>query len=101
LSVVPDGDDDGEVVTIGADGTGKRTPLAEYPVKGRGGKGLVTGAEQLWWCGLAADLHLGGDDPQVLRRGDLGEVRRAGRAEGLPGPAGAPVVAEQQEIPSG
>jgi DNA gyrase subunit A len=100
LSVVPGGSDDGEVVTIGADGTGKRTPLAEYPVKGRGGKGLVTGAEQLWWCGVAADLHLGGDDPQVVRPADLGEARRAGRAAGLPGPAGAPVVAEQQEVPT-
>ncbi|MFO7777936.1 MAG: DNA gyrase C-terminal beta-propeller domain-containing protein [Nitriliruptoraceae bacterium] len=101
LSVVPGGGDDGEVVTIGADGTGKRTPLAEYPVKGRGGKGLVTGTEQLWWIGPAADLHLGGDEPQVLRGGDLGQARRAGRAEGLPGPAGAPVVAEQHQIPSG
>ena len=98
LSVVPGGKDDGEVVTIGADGTGKRTPLAEYPVKGRGGKGLVTGAERLWWCGLAADLHLGGDDPQVVRPDDLGGARRAGRAAGLPGPAGAPVVAEQEAV---
>jgi DNA gyrase subunit A len=96
LSVVPGGAYSAEVVTIGADGTGKRTPLAEYPVKGRGGKGLQTGASRLWWCGVAADLHLGGDDPQVLRPIDLGEARRAGRSAGLPGPAGAPVVAEQR-----
>jgi DNA gyrase subunit A len=100
LSVVPGGADDGEVITVGADGTGKRTPLAEYPVKGRGGKGLVTGADKLWWCGVAADLHLGGDDPQVVRPVDLGEARRAGRGAGLPGPAGAPVVAEQAATPT-
>jgi DNA gyrase subunit A len=95
LSVVPGGADTGEVATLAADGSGKRTPLAEYPVKGRGGKGLQTGAPRLWWCGMAADLHLGGDDPQVLRPVDLGEARRAGRGSGLPGPAGAPVVPEQ------
>jgi DNA gyrase subunit A len=95
VSAIPGGSDDGEVITVGADGTAKRTPLAEYPVKGRGGKGLVTGADRLWWCGVAADLHLGGDDPQVVRPVDIGEARRAGRAAGLPGPAGAPVVAEQ------
>jgi DNA gyrase subunit A len=95
LSVVPGGSDEGEVVTVASDGTGKRTPLGEYPLKGRGGKGLLTGATALWWCGIATDLHLGGDDPQVLRPVDLGQARRAARGAGLPGPAGGPVVAEQ------
>jgi DNA gyrase subunit A len=99
LSVIPGGADTAEVATIAADGSGKRTPLAEYPVKGRGGKGLQTGASRLWWCGVAADLHLGGDDPQVLRPVDLGEARRAGRGAGLPGPAGPPVVPERADPP--
>jgi DNA gyrase subunit A len=99
ISVVPGGSDDGEVLTIAGDGTAKRSPLEDYPVKGRGGKGLVTGTEQLRWCGVAGDLHLGGDAPQVIRPIDLTEARRAGRGTAV-GPEDAgpipSVVVEQQ-----
>jgi DNA gyrase subunit A len=95
LSVVPAGSDEGEVVTIAGDGTAKRSPLADYPVKGRGGKGLITGSDALLWCGTAADLHVGGDDPAVVRPVDLPEAKRAGRGLGLATPPARPIVAEQ------
>jgi DNA gyrase subunit A len=95
LSVIPAGADDGEVVTVAGDGTAKRSPLAEYPLKGRGGKGLVTGTDTLLWCGVAADLHVAGDDPAVLRPVDLPEAKRAGRGLALPAPPARPIVAEQ------
>ncbi len=97
LSVLPGGDDRVQLVTLSADGTGKRAPAAEYPAKGRGGKGLRTGTDRLLWCGVAADLHLGND--LVLRPIDLPESRRTGR--GAPLDRGAPstggVVAEHTE----
>jgi DNA gyrase subunit A len=95
LSTVPEGSDDGEVVTVAGDGTAKRAPLADYPVKGRGGKGLVTGTDTLLWCGVAGDLHLGGDEPATVRPVDLPEARRAGKGLPLPTPPARPVVAEQ------
>ncbi|MFA9432486.1 DNA topoisomerase (ATP-hydrolyzing) subunit A [Egicoccus sp. AB-alg2] len=94
LSVVPGGTDDAEVVTIGGDGTAKRTPLGEYPAKGRGGKGLMTGSADLLWCGLAADLHVHGEEPAVLRALDLVEARRAGRGSPIGHAVAGPVVAE-------
>jgi DNA gyrase subunit A len=93
-TVVPAGVDEGEVATVGADGTVKRTPLAEYPAKGRGGKGVVTGTDALLWCGVASDLHVHGERPQVLRPVDLPEARRAGRGTALEEPVAGPVVAE-------
>ena len=96
LSAVPS-DDDGthEVLTVGVDGIGKRTPLGEYPVKGRGGKGLQTGSVPLAWCGVAGDLHLPTDPPLVVRAVDLPEARRAGRGGPLDGGINGRVVAEQ------
>jgi DNA gyrase/topoisomerase IV subunit A len=95
-SIVPGGQDqDIEVVTLAADGAAKRSSAAEYPSKGRGGKGLVTGTENLRWCGVAADLHTGGEDADVLRLVDLTEARRSGRGADLGHPITGPVVAEQ------
>ncbi len=87
---------DREVLTIAADGTGKRTPLTEYPTKGRGGKGVQTGIDDLRWCGVAGDLHLGDQHALVVRAIDLAAAKRAGRPapiDGAPHPV-ATVVAE-------
>jgi DNA gyrase subunit A len=100
LTVVPDGTDDGEVVTVGTDGTAKRSPLEDYPVKGRGGKGVKAGPDGLVWCGLAADLHLGGDHPQVVRPVELAEARRAGRGNALEVLPAGPGVAEVSAGPA-
>jgi DNA gyrase subunit A len=94
LSIAPGGTDDAEVLTLGADGSAKRSPLSDYPVKGRGGKGLLTGTDALLWCGVATDLHLGGEDGAVLRPVDVPESRRAGRGTLLEPPAVGPIVAE-------
>jgi DNA gyrase subunit A len=67
-TVIRGGTDNGEVVTIARDGTGKRTPLADYPRKGRGGKGVLTGVEATMWCGVASDVHLGGSDGWTVVR---------------------------------
>ncbi len=83
LSVIPGGSDEHEVLTIDADAAAKRTPLAEYPVKNRGGKGLQTGANVLRWCGVATDLHLGDERGVVVRAVDVGPGRRAGRGTTL------------------
>lgn len=66
-----------ELITVGADGTAKRTPVSEYPRKGRGGKGLKAGVDILRYSGLAADLHVNSDPAQVLRPVDVPEGRRA------------------------
>ncbi len=42
LMIVPDGDNNCcTVLTACANGYGKRTPLADYPVKGRGTRGVI------------------------------------------------------------
>ncbi|HVM00847.1 MAG TPA: DNA topoisomerase (ATP-hydrolyzing) [Egibacteraceae bacterium] len=98
-SVAPDGDDgDREVVTVAADGSAKRAPLAEYPLQGRGGKGVQTGVVPLAWCGAAADLHvLTAAEPAVLRPADVQPGRRAGPGFPATGPVTGQVVAERTE----
>jgi DNA gyrase/topoisomerase IV subunit A len=94
LSTVRGGGDAGEIVTVGADGNAKRTPLDEYSAKGRGAKGVQTGVDELRWCGVATDLHLPGDVDVVVRPVDLSEAHRTGRGVDLGAPVGHPVVGE-------
>jgi DNA gyrase subunit A len=42
LDVVSSHDKEGELLVVTENGYGKRTSLSEYPVKGRGGKGVLT-----------------------------------------------------------
>jgi len=42
ISVAPEDRDDIDVLAIAEKGYGKRTPLSDYRVQGRGGKGLIT-----------------------------------------------------------
>ena len=88
LSVARGDATDQEVITLDVDGAAKRTSLTEYPAKGRGGKGLQTGAEQLRWCGVADDLHVAGDPPRTVRAVDLEPGRRAGSLAPIPDLAG-------------
>jgi len=89
-------DQDVEVVTVGADGSAKRTSAVDYPLKGRGGKGVQTGAPATLWCGVATDIHVHGAAPSLVRSVELAQARRsaAGATLGLDDPIG-PVVAEQ------
>ena len=41
LVILPKGDE-GEVLAVGTYGYGKRTPVSEYPLQGRGGMGVIT-----------------------------------------------------------
>ncbi len=94
-SAVPGGQDDGHVLTVGADATIKSSPLADYSVQGRGGKGLITGVDDLRWCGVATDLHLAADEPTVVRPVDVPEAGRSARGTRLDLDEVRSVVAEQ------
>ncbi|MFT5223686.1 MAG: DNA gyrase subunit A, partial [Glaciecola sp.] len=94
LSIAPGGTNDGEVVTIGADGSAKRTPLAEYAVKGRGGKGVQAGAAPLLFAGVAIDVHVHGSEPRLVRSAEITEARRTGSGSTLTGNVAGPVSAE-------
>ena len=52
-SVVPAAGEDVDVLTLDAAGGARRTPLEEYPPKGRGAKGVQAGPTALAWCGVA------------------------------------------------
>ncbi|MEX0658973.1 MAG: DNA topoisomerase (ATP-hydrolyzing) [Egibacteraceae bacterium] len=97
VSVVPDGgEDEWDLLTLGGEGSALRSPLADYPAQGRGGKGVQTGAVPTAWCGLATDLHVPGDtEAVVLRPTDVAAGRRAGRATAATGRVTGTVVAEQ------
>jgi DNA gyrase subunit A len=100
VSVAPAGAEDGvEVLTLARDGAAKRTPLEEYPPKGRGGKGVQTGTDALAWCGVAADLQVpAGEEYVVLRPVEVTAARRAGRFGSGSSAVTGPVVAELAEI---
>ena len=94
-TVAPGGAGDVPVLTIDADGAVKRTALEEYPVKGRGGKGVQTGAERLAFCGVGGDLHVpAAGEPVVLEAGKVPAGKRAGRLTAATSPVNGPVVAE-------
>ncbi|MPZ86486.1 MAG: DNA topoisomerase 4 subunit A [Nitriliruptorales bacterium] len=95
-SVIPGGREEGRaVLTLGATGEAKRTPLAEYPVQGRGGKGVQTGTDRLAWCGVATDLHVPlAESWSVLRAELANEGRRAGRGGPGTDPLAGTVVPE-------
>jgi DNA gyrase/topoisomerase IV subunit A len=97
LSTVAAGTPDAQVVTLDRAGSGKRSPLDDYPVQRRGGKGVLSGAQDLAWCGVATDLHVVTiDGPDVVRPVQFDAVARTGRpAAVLPALVG-PVVSEKQ-----
>ena len=94
-TVVPGGSEDVLVLTVDADGGAKRTPLGEYPLKGRGGKGVQTGAAPLAFCGVGGDLHVpAAGEPAVVEAGAPREARRPGKPAPLTPPVVGRVVAE-------
>ena len=95
VTVVPGGSDDGEVVTVGAGGAGKRTPLAEYSRVGRGAKGVLTGVDRTVWCGVATQVHLGTDEGwTVLRPVDAPTAGRSASGATVADPVRHPGVGE-------
>ncbi len=93
-TVVPGGSDEGEVATVGRDGSAKRSALSEYAAKGRGGKGVQTGVGDTLYCGIATDLHVHGDRPFVVRPVELPLVKRSTGGQALEEHVRGPVVAE-------
>jgi len=84
---VVDPDDDLLVVT--ANGYGKRSALAEYPVKGRGTGGVVTlSRDKLEVTGPIAAAHVVNDEDDltiistggIILRTKIKQVKQAGRA---------------------
>lgn len=71
LVILPKGEE-GEVLAVGTYGYGKRTPVSEYPLQGRGGTGVITfntnekvgqlaasygyRATKIFWCSRAGAL---------------------------------------------
>ncbi|MGH8884247.1 MAG: DNA gyrase/topoisomerase IV subunit A [Egibacteraceae bacterium] len=101
VTVCPGGldrDDQGpdrEVLTLLRNGRAVRAPLAEFPIQGRGGKGVRCGAPPVVWCGLAADLHVSiGEEAMVLSAVDAPAGKRAGRASAVIAPVSGSVVPE-------
>ncbi len=93
-TVVPT-DPDQAMVTVGADGHAKQSPLDEYLAKGRGAKGVTTGIDPTAFCGVADDVHVTAEPPDVLRRVALPEGRRSSGGEPTGITVTGPVVAEQ------
>jgi len=96
-SVVAGGASDGvEVVSIAADGGARRTPLDEYPLKGRGGKGVQSGAAPLAWCGVAPAVQVPtAEDVVVVEATTVPVGRRAGRLAACISPVTGPIAAQR------
>jgi DNA gyrase subunit A len=103
-----------EMISVTQHGYGKRTPLKDYPLKGRGGKGVI-GHSLTSKTGLLAGAFVGSKDQDmfvisssgIVIRVAAGEIRRVGRAsqgvrtmrveEGAHVAALAPVLAQIAE----
>jgi DNA gyrase subunit A len=86
LVILPKGEE-GEVLAVGTHGYGKRTPVSEYPLQGRGGVGVITFNTNEKVGQLAALMRVqGNEDLLVLsRRGNairtsVASVSQYGRA---------------------
>jgi DNA gyrase subunit A len=76
-----------EMISVTQHGYGKRTPLRDYPVKGRGGKGVI-GHTLTRKTGQLAGAFVGSKDQDmfvisssgIVIRVAAGDIRRVGRA---------------------
>ncbi|MGZ5291025.1 MAG: DNA gyrase subunit A [Actinomycetota bacterium] len=103
-----------EMISVTHQGYGKRTPLKDYPVKGRGGKGVI-GHTLTKKTGLLAGAFIGSKDQDMFAISSSGivirvaasDIRRVGRAsqgvrtmrveEGATVVALAPVIAQVED----
>jgi DNA gyrase subunit A len=111
LSLASDG---AEMISVSQQGYGKRSPLKDYPVKGRGGKGVI-GHQITTKTGLLAGAFVGSKEQDmvvisssgIVIRVPAGEIRRVGRSsqgvrtmrveEGAHVVALAPVIMQMEE----
>ncbi len=78
--------DEGDILTATVNGYGKRTPLSEYPLRGRGGQGVISiqtsernGAVVGAICVDEGDETMLITNGGTLIRSRVGEVSRVGR----------------------
>jgi DNA gyrase subunit A len=111
LGVASEGE---EMISVTQQGYGKRTPLKDYPAKGRGGKGVI-GHTLTKKTGLLAGAFVGSKDQDmfvisssgIVIRVAAADIRRVGRAsqgvrtmrveEGATVVALAPVIAQAED----
>ena len=86
MQVVPEGQEDAEILIATEGGYAKRTRVAEYPVQGRGGKGVLTARIVSTRGGLVGAIAVSPKDEVyaitsegVVIRTKAAEVRRAQR----------------------
>jgi DNA gyrase subunit A len=102
------------MISVSQQGYGKRSPLKDYPVKGRGGKGVI-GHQITTKTGLLAGAFVGSKEQDlfaisssgIVIRVPAGEIRRVGRSsqgvrtmrveEGAHVVALAPVIMQMDE----
>ena len=96
-SVVAGGVEEGvDAVTIAADGGARRTRIAEYPLKGRGGKGVQAGAARLVWCGVGDVLQVpAGEEVVTIETPAVPLGKRAGKLTPATAAVTGPVVPQR------
>jgi DNA gyrase subunit A len=77
LSLSSDGE---EMISVSQNGYGKRSRLIDYPVKGRGGKGVI-GHQITKKTGLLAGAFIGSKDQDLLTISSAGKVQRVAAEE--------------------
>ncbi|WP_019585883.1 DNA gyrase subunit A [Deinococcus apachensis] len=91
MALVPGGDEGSELLAVSEYGLGKRTPVSDYPSKGRGGLGVITLDVTDKTGGLVALTHVAGNEELMVLtekgtviRTRVEEVRVTGRnAQGV------------------
>ena len=74
------GSDGEEMVSVTQNGYGKRSRLVDYPVKGRGGKGVI-GHQLTRKTGELAGAFVGSKDQDLLTISSTGKVQRVAAAD--------------------
>jgi DNA gyrase subunit A len=77
LGVASEGE---ELISVTQQGYGKRSPLKDYPVKGRGGKGVI-GHTLTRKTGLLAGAFVGSKDQDLFTISSAGKVQRVPAAD--------------------
>jgi DNA gyrase subunit A len=69
-----------ELISVTEQGYGKRSKLADYPAKGRGGKGVI-GHQLTRKTGLLVGAFIGSKDQDLLTISSAGKVQRVGAGD--------------------
>lgn len=89
-----------DVIVLDTAGRAKITDASEFPTQGRGGKGVMTGADSLAWAGVSRALHVPGEEGWAMTRPEtLTPMSRARAPEPvLPAVTGRPVGEDDEEV---